>query len=237
MDNSQCPEKRGHSSLRSDILWARSREAHLAGRGWDGWMSRFDGRLLAATAIDCQARPLTVVTAVHCVQSRQPLQVETNCYQRCRARQLPKWVLSASFGACRRWVGVCESEHSFMVSQSLLWACLPPKTRRSRQGRKKEQRMRPKRDMENHHQMFRYRYDDDMSARASIRDVVWRSQFIILNYVLTDCCQPRAPGVHRFQRVTPGGQRGAQPLRPVRLGANTTGHSYSQCAATPAPEH
>lgn len=42
--------------------------------------------------------------------------------------------------------------------------------------------------------------------------------------VLTGCCQPRAPGVRRFQRVTdPRRQRGAQPLRRVRLG-NTTDH-------------
>lgn len=49
MDTSQ---KRGRSSVSSDIYGSGHGEAHLAGRGR---MSRFSGGLSLAVAIDCQA--------------------------------------------------------------------------------------------------------------------------------------------------------------------------------------
>lgn len=106
---SQCPEKRGLLSVSSGTFMGQV-TGRQSWRGGDG-MSMFGGRLLAGAAIDCQAFDCSHGCPLCAV--RQTLQVGTNCYQRCRARQLPKWVPSASFGASRRLA--VEPEHTWSL--------------------------------------------------------------------------------------------------------------------------
>lgn len=145
------------------------------------------------------------------------------CYQRCRAHQRPKWVVSASFGGSR---GPPSSRgHSW----SLLRASPvegPPCPR----GVEKRSSVRGQKGTWT---IITRCFDIDMTA-VSLPGPPFETWFGGRNpsYALRAhrCWSASRLGLAQVPTGDPGAaKRGSQPSRPVRLG-NTTGHQLDRCS-------
>lgn len=208
--------------MSGDVLWVRSRGSNTRGDG-DG-MSRFSGGLMAA-AIDCQALDFDYCCPVACMSlCNHGSRAGRAYYQRCRAHQRPKWVVSASFGGSR---GPPSSRgHSW----SLLRGSPVEEPPCPRGGEKKRSSVRGQKGTWT---IITRCFDIDMTA-VSLAGPPFETWFGGRNpsYALRAhrCWSASRLRLAQVPTGDPGAaKRGSQPSRPVRLG-NTTGHLLDRCS-------